>query len=171
MNYDDYIDAPVFDKNGCKIGSVDAFYYTDDATKPVWATVKSGLFGLSKHFIPLDDVTADDDGLTLQTVTGDVVKNAPSIEGDDETTDEDDARLRNYYHYENQRENGVDSVDHDAEPMPNVALSEDNPFEPSAEDNNDESSQPTRRALHRYLVKEGSSRVWDVKEVGTNEDR
>lgn len=164
MNYDDYVDAPVFDKVGNKVGSVDAFYYTDDETKPVWATVKSGLFGLSKHFIPLDDVTADENGLTLQTVTEDVVKHAPAIEDDDATSDEDDARLRNYYHYETQRENGVDSVDHDTEPMPNVGMSENYQPDKSNADTQ-ESTTTTPRSLHRYVVKDGGGRVWDVKEV------
>lgn len=166
MNYDDYIDAPVYDKDNNKIGSVAAFYYTEDKHTPVWATVKSGLFGLKKHFIPLNDATTTDEGIKLTTLTEDIVKNAPSIEDDDETSDTDDALLRNYYHYETQRENGVDSVEHDSEPMPNVALSEEHTDGESQPDYAESESEPTitRHGLHRYIVREGG-RVWDVRDV------
>lgn len=96
MNYDNYQDAPVFDKDGDKIGTIADMYYTDNQDQPVWATIKSGLFGIRKHFIPLTDVLETTEGLVLHTVDEATVKGAPSIENDDELTEDDAMRLANY---------------------------------------------------------------------------
>lgn len=171
MNYDDYVDAPVFDQNGEKVGTIADLYYTTDENKPEWATVKSGLFGMSKHFVPLWDTSEDDDGITLNNVTHEMVKNAPSIDDDEETSDEDDARLRNYYKYNSEALNGHEANPADSEPMPNVALSEEHEQE-TGETGDDKYMQPDmtglsaadeyahteRRVLHRYVVREGSKK-------------
>ena len=66
MNYDNYVDAPVFDQNGDKIGNISHLYYTVDEHVPEWATVRSGLFGMSKHFVPLWDSHETEDGVVIK---------------------------------------------------------------------------------------------------------
>lgn len=174
-NYDDFVGAPVYDRNGEKIGTIADLYYTVDSNRPEWATVKSGFFGLSKHFVPLTDTREDEDGITINNVTHEMVKNAPSIEGDDETTDEDDARLRNYYKYNDQAMTGeVPDLDN-VEPMPNVEMSERNqgdddvdmtPRDTAVGSMHDAmgNAETERHVLRRYVAKQ-SGKQWDTSVV------
>lgn len=191
MNYDDFVDAPVYDKNGEKMGTIADLYYTVDEHKPEWATVKSGLFGMSRHFVPLWDTREDEDGITINNVTHEMVKNAPSINDDDETTDEDDARLTNYYKYNHQAESGVTPDLSNVQPMPNVDIAQrqqdqsdasddtygdselDTPegTQPAAEPvannmhNAIGNSQTERHVLRRYVAQHPDGSKWATKVV------
>ena len=164
MNYDNYVDAPVFDQNGDKIGNISHLYYTVDEHVPEWATVRSGLFGMSKHFVPLWDAHETEDGVVINNVTEEMVKNAPSVEDEDETSDEDDARLRNYYKYNDEAINGRQSDPSEAEPMPNVEMSERHQGDETDQDGFDQeqtsAAAPERRLLHRYIVQEEGGKKW-----------
>lgn len=168
MNYDDFVGAPVFDKTGDKMGKIADLYYTDDEKRPIWATVKSGLFGLKKHFVPLTDIDKSEDGFTLRNVTKDMVQNAPSVDDDDETSEADDARLRNYYKYNDEAMNGRE--EEDVEAMPNVELSEkaeeqkqeDEARREEIENEMDSRSAATEpRLLRKYIVTTKTTR-WDA---------
>lgn len=164
MNYENYIDAPVFDQNGEKMGTIADLFYTDNEHQPVWATVKSGLFGMQRHFVPLDDAEETEDGVTIHNVTHEMVKNAPSIDDDDETSDEDDARLRNYYKYNNEAMNGRESDLSDVEPMPNVDIADRHESDTSDSNTQQDTGNTERRLLHRYIVQEGD-RKWKADVV------
>lgn len=151
MDFNDYEGAPVFDKDNNKIGSIADMYYTEDENRPVWATVKSGLFGMKKHFVPLEGATLTEEGVTLPNVTEDMVKNAPGIENDDEITDEDDSRLSNYYRYQDESANGRLDAPDASEEMPHVGF--DGEQQETAG-----SSQPRRYTLHKYVVKKGGKK-------------
>ena len=43
--------ATVYDKDGEKVGSLSQIYLDDVTNEPSWATVNTGLFGMSESFV------------------------------------------------------------------------------------------------------------------------
>ncbi|MFJ3383638.1 MULTISPECIES: DUF2382 domain-containing protein [unclassified Curtobacterium] len=78
-----------------KIGTVGQVY-VDDAQRPTWVTVRTGLFGTSESFAPLQDASFDD-GVLRITHDKAVVKDAPRVEVDGELDPADEQALYTYY--------------------------------------------------------------------------
>jgi Domain of unknown function (DUF2382)/PRC-barrel domain len=85
----------VVDRAGEKIGTLKEIYL-DDAERPRWGSVHTGLFGLRETLVPLDQVQATDDTLQLP-FDGDHVKDAPSLDPDVQLSADEEERL--YRHY------------------------------------------------------------------------
>ena len=86
----------VLTTDGDKIGSIGQVYVDDDNDQPTWVTVKTGLFGTSESFVPLEGARLEGNDI-LVPYSKDQVKDAPRVENDGhlEPTDED----RLYEHY------------------------------------------------------------------------
>ncbi len=97
MDYSNLSGATAYDKDGKKVGEIDTLYYDEDSKAPTWATVKSSsLFGSKLHFAPLAGAQQTDDGIAF-AADSDHIKNAPSVEVDEELSEEDERTL--YEHY------------------------------------------------------------------------
>ncbi|MBV9197084.1 MAG: PRC and DUF2382 domain-containing protein [Solirubrobacterales bacterium] len=83
-------------RDGEKIGTVKEIFEDAATGKPEWALVSSGLFGTRSHFVPLAGAEATGEGVRV-TVTEAQVKDAPSVEGDDELSEADERRLFEHY--------------------------------------------------------------------------
>jgi Domain of unknown function (DUF2382)/PRC-barrel domain len=91
----DWRGRTVVDREGDKIGTFDELYL-DEADRPAWAAVTTGLFGMRQTFVPLAE--AQDDGDALRVPFGkDMVKDAPQIDPDAQLNPEEEAVL--YRHY------------------------------------------------------------------------
>ncbi|MHA7179592.1 DUF2382 domain-containing protein [Arthrobacter sp. MDB2-24] len=87
----------VLGSDGEKIGSIGQVYLDDQTGEPSWVTAKTGLFGTSESFIPLQG--ADVEGHDVRVpYTKHQVKDAPRIETDGNLSPEEEDRL--YRHYE-----------------------------------------------------------------------
>src|SRR4051794_29005075 len=64
-----------------KIGRIGQVYLDNQTGEPKWVTVKTGLFGTSESFAPLDDAQVDGDDIVIG-YSADQVKDAPRIEPD-----------------------------------------------------------------------------------------
>ena len=84
--WNNLIGATATDVNGDKIGTIGQVYLNDDTGQPEWATVKTGLFGTKESLVPLYNGQASQGELRL-AVTKQQVKDAPSIDADDEHLD------------------------------------------------------------------------------------
>ena len=91
------------DRDGDKIGRVEAIYLDDDTGQPEWATVTRGLFSAKAAFVPLAQAQAMGDSVQVpydkQQVT-----DAPSMEADGSLSQDEEAQL--YRHY------GLDYSEH-----------------------------------------------------------
>jgi uncharacterized protein (TIGR02271 family) len=87
----------VIGSDGSKIGSIGQLYADDDTGEPTWVTVKTGLFGTSQSFVPVDGARVDGDDLVVP-YTKDHVKDAPRVDSDGHLEPEEEDRL--YTHYE-----------------------------------------------------------------------
>jgi uncharacterized protein (TIGR02271 family) len=87
----------VIGSDGDKIGSIGQIYLDDQTGEPSWVTAKTGLFGTSESFVPLQG--ADVEGHDVRVpYTKAQVKDAPRIESDGNLSPEEEDRL--YRHYE-----------------------------------------------------------------------
>ena len=107
------------DRNGEKIGKIDALYVDQDTARPEWALVNTGLFGSKSSFVPLAGASPQGDDV-LATVDAAQVKDAPQMESDEELSEEQEAELFRHYGIDYTAEgsvtatgNGHDSVGHD----------------------------------------------------------
>ncbi|MHA7190620.1 PRC-barrel domain-containing protein, partial [Arthrobacter sp. MDT2-16] len=55
----------VLDSHGAKIGSVGQVYLDDQTQDPSWVTVKTGLFGTSESFAPLQGANVNGNDVTI----------------------------------------------------------------------------------------------------------
>ena len=90
------VGAKVVDRDGDKIGTVGQIYVDPSTGRPNWASVKTGLFGTSESFVPLDDAVEEGDSLRVPYEKA-VVKDAPRIDDDAELSPQEEDRLYDYY--------------------------------------------------------------------------
>lgn len=92
----DLIDRNVVDPSGEKIGKVGQVYLNDDTGQPEWVTVSTGLFGNKETFVPISGSHRSGDDLVVG-VSKDVVKDAPRVDADGHTNDQEQQELYTYY--------------------------------------------------------------------------
>ncbi|MBX7443022.1 MULTISPECIES: DUF2382 domain-containing protein [unclassified Arthrobacter] len=86
----------VVGSDGAKIGSIGQLYADDDTGEPTWVTVKTGLFGTSESFVPVEGAHHQGDDLVVP-YTKEHVKDAPRVDADGHLTPEEEDRLYTYY--------------------------------------------------------------------------
>jgi hypothetical protein len=77
----DWVGLPVLDRDGSKIGSMEAVYFDTSTEEPVFITVKVGLISSSLVFVPLADAVVSPKDVRV-AVDKKLAKDAPSIETD-----------------------------------------------------------------------------------------
>jgi uncharacterized protein (TIGR02271 family) len=112
------VGATVIDSDGDKVGTVGQLYVDPTSGQPNWATVKTGLFGTSESFVPLDAADESDGDLRVP-YSKDFVKDAPRIDTDGSLEEADEDKLYSYYH-------GESSVPSASEAAPPASGSETN---------------------------------------------
>ena len=86
----------VLSADGDKIGSVGQVYADDADGQPTWVTVKTGLFGTSDSFIPLQGARLGGDDIVVP-YTKDQVKDAPRVDTDGHLVPTEEDRLYDHY--------------------------------------------------------------------------
>ncbi|WP_299165624.1 YsnF/AvaK domain-containing protein [uncultured Arthrobacter sp.] len=100
----------VVDQDGNKVGSAGQVYVDDHTGEPSWVTVKTGLFGTSESFAPLQGASMDGDDVRI-AYTKDQVKDAPKVDPDQNLSEAEEEEL--YRHYSLSRQGGgYDAADH-----------------------------------------------------------
>jgi uncharacterized protein (TIGR02271 family) len=79
-----------------KIGSIGQIYVDDQTSEPTWVTVKTGLFGTSESFVPLDSASQEGNDIVVP-YTKDKVKDAPRVAPDGHLEPEEEDQLYTYY--------------------------------------------------------------------------
>ena len=96
QDIDAIIGADAVDQDNDRIGKVAQVYVDSDSDRPVWVSVKSGIFGTTETLVPLDGADWDADALHV-AFSKDRVKDAPRIEPDGELSPAEQQRLYEYY--------------------------------------------------------------------------
>ncbi len=103
--------ATVYDKDGDKVGSLSQIYLDDATSEPSWATVNTGLFGMSESFVPLEGASARGEDLHVG-YTKDQIEDAPGIDEDHHLEPGDEDRLYEYFAMHGDGRAAVDTHDH-----------------------------------------------------------
>jgi uncharacterized protein (TIGR02271 family) len=86
----------VLTTDGDKIGSIGQVYADDDNGEPTFVTVRTGLFGTSESFVPLEGARVDGNDI-LVPYSKDQVKDAPRVAEDGHLEPDDEDRLYDHY--------------------------------------------------------------------------
>jgi uncharacterized protein (TIGR02271 family) len=98
------------DRNGDKIGTIDALYLDQQTDKPEWALVNTGLFGTKSSFVPLAGAAPRGEDVVVG-VEAQQVKDAPRMAPDEELSEEQEAELFRHYGIDYTGEGSVTAMD------------------------------------------------------------
>ncbi|MBD0282496.1 MAG: PRC and DUF2382 domain-containing protein [Thermoleophilaceae bacterium] len=84
------------DRNGDKIGTVDAVYVDQQTDKPEWALVNTGLFGTKSSFVPIAGASPSGEDIVVR-VEAQQVKDAPKMDPEQELSEQQEAELFRHY--------------------------------------------------------------------------
>jgi uncharacterized protein (TIGR02271 family) len=89
------VGSTAYGTDGDKLGTVEAFFVDDRTGAPTWVAVSTGLLGTRHAIVPAVDAAFDDGALRIP-VTGQAVKDAPTMAGDHLDPAEEEALRRHY---------------------------------------------------------------------------
>jgi uncharacterized protein (TIGR02271 family) len=84
------------DRDGNRIGSIDAIYLDDQTGQPEWALVNTGLFGTKASFVPLAQATQTDQDVRVP-YDKQLVKDAPRVDPDGRLSEVEERQLWRHY--------------------------------------------------------------------------
>jgi uncharacterized protein (TIGR02271 family) len=84
------------DRDGSRIGSIDAIYLDDQTGQPEWALANTGLFGTKATFVPLAQATQTDENVRVP-YDKQLVKDAPRIDPDGNLSEAEERQLWRHY--------------------------------------------------------------------------
>jgi uncharacterized protein (TIGR02271 family) len=84
------------DRDGGRIGTIDAIYLDDQTGQPEWALVNTGLFGTKSTFVPLAQATQIGDDVQIP-YDKQLVKDAPRIDADQHLSEAEEQQLWRHY--------------------------------------------------------------------------
>jgi uncharacterized protein (TIGR02271 family) len=86
----------LIDRDGSRIGSIDAIYLDDQTGEPEWALVNTGLFGTKSSFVPLAQATQTDQDVRVP-YDKQLVKDAPRVDADQHLSEAEEQQLWRHY--------------------------------------------------------------------------
>src|SRR5919108_4171784 len=84
------------DRDGDRIGTIDAIYLDDQTGQPEWALANTGLFGTKSSFVPLVQATQTGDDVQVP-YDKQLVKDAPRIDPDQHLSEAEEQQLWRHY--------------------------------------------------------------------------
>ena len=86
----------LIDRDGNRIGPIEAIYLDDRTGQPEWALVNTGLFGTKSSFVPLAQATEADGGVRVP-FDKQLVKDAPRVDPDQHLSEAEEQQLWRHY--------------------------------------------------------------------------
>ena len=86
----------LFDRDGGRIGTINAIYLDDRTGQPEWALVNTGLFGTKASFVPLIQAFQSDNDV-LVPYDKQLVRDAPRVDVDQRLSDAEEQQLWRHY--------------------------------------------------------------------------
>jgi uncharacterized protein (TIGR02271 family) len=90
------------DRDGSRIGTIDAIYLDDHTGQPEWGLVNTGLFGTKSTFVPLTQATQTGDDVRVP-YDKQLVKDAPRIDPDQHLSEAEERQLWRHYGFDYDR--------------------------------------------------------------------
>jgi uncharacterized protein (TIGR02271 family) len=100
------------DRDGNRIGTIDAIYLDDQTGQPEWALVNTGLFGTKSSFVPLAQATQTDQDVRVP-YDKQLVKDAPRVDPDQHLSEAEEQELWRHYGLDYDSGYTTDTADRD----------------------------------------------------------
>jgi uncharacterized protein (TIGR02271 family) len=84
------------DRDGDRVGTIDAIYVDDQSGEPEWALVNTGLFGTKSTFVPLAEAASSGDDVQVP-YDKQLVKDAPRVDPDGHLSEAEEQELWRHY--------------------------------------------------------------------------
>jgi uncharacterized protein (TIGR02271 family) len=84
------------DRDGDRVGSIDAIYVDDQSGEPEWGLVNTGLFGTKSTFVPLAQATSAGDNVQVP-YEKQLIKDAPRVDPDGHLSAAEEQQLWRHY--------------------------------------------------------------------------
>jgi uncharacterized protein (TIGR02271 family) len=88
--------ATMVDRDGDRVGTIEAIYADDQTGEPEWALVNTGLFGTRSTFVPIAQATARGDQVQVP-YEKQRVKDAPNMDPDGHLSEQEEQKLWRHY--------------------------------------------------------------------------
>jgi uncharacterized protein (TIGR02271 family) len=88
--------STMVDRDGDRIGNIDAIYVDDQTGEPEWALVNTGLFGTRSTFVPIAQASASGDQVQVP-YEKQLVKDAPNMDPDGHLSEQEEQELWRHY--------------------------------------------------------------------------
>jgi stress response protein YsnF len=86
----------LLDRDGSRIGTIDAIYLDDRTGQPEWALINTGLFGTKSSFVPLAQAFQSDNDV-LVPYGKQLVMDAPRVDPDQHLSEAEERQLWQHY--------------------------------------------------------------------------
>ena len=88
--------STMVDRDGDRIGNIDAIYVDDQTGEPEWALVNTGFFGARSTFVPIAQASASGDQVQVP-FEKQRVKDAPNMDPDGHLSEQEEQELWRHY--------------------------------------------------------------------------
>jgi uncharacterized protein (TIGR02271 family) len=88
--------ATLVDRDGDRIGTIDAIYVDDQTGEPEWALVNTGFFGTRSTFVPIAQASGSGDQVQVP-YEKQLVKDAPNMDPDGHLSEQEEQELWRHY--------------------------------------------------------------------------
>jgi uncharacterized protein (TIGR02271 family) len=88
--------ATMVDRDGDRVGTIDAIYVDDQSGQPEWALVNTGLFGTKSTFVPIAQAASSGDQVQVP-YEKQLIKDAPRIDPDGHLSEAEEQELWRHY--------------------------------------------------------------------------
>jgi uncharacterized protein (TIGR02271 family) len=162
--------ATVRDRDGEKIGTVDQLYMDTRTAQPEWMTVKTGLFGMRTTFVPIEGARPEGEDAVRVPYEKERVKDAPTIEPDQELTQPEEQRLYSHYGIAYGEQHSASGLPEGREPTPSEGRDVSGPTTDEAMTRSEEElrvgverREAGRARLRKYVVTEEVTKTVPVR--------
>jgi sporulation protein YlmC with PRC-barrel domain len=102
--------ATMVDRDGDKLGTIDAIYLDDQTGEPEWALVNTGVVGTRSTFVPIAQASASGDQVQVP-YEKQLVNDAPNMDPDGHLSEQEEQELWGHYGLEHGTGDDRDPVD------------------------------------------------------------
>jgi len=104
--------STMVDRDGDRIGNIDAIYVDDQTGEPEWALVNTGFFGARSTFVPIAQASASGDQVQVP-FEKQRVKDAPNMDPDGHLSEQEEQELWRHYGLDYDERDDRDTVGRD----------------------------------------------------------
>ena len=104
--------STMVDRDGDRVGNIDAIYVDDQTGEPEWALVNTGFFGTRSTFVPIAQASASGDQVQVP-FEKQRVKDAPNMDPDGHLSEQEEQELWRHYGLDYDERDDRDTVGRD----------------------------------------------------------